>query len=258
MKKTFLTVLIIFSCKIFACGCLPQKLINRYANSDFVATVNVLNITSDSKMDNYLIVKFELIDLYKGKSISSIRIRRNKSMCNVYTPKNTKWLILANKDKNGILSFGYCSGIKQLDKKFDSLKHHPNAEKHHQNSLNLKLQLLKYLKNNKIEPKNEYLLFTDIPNEALKNLKKNGIVNEKFALFEVNVNSDLSILNVKPLKEFDNEKLNNILPTFIRQNINISMSQKVDKIPQPTKIIIPIYHYKNKKEKSGYFGLWVR
>ena len=258
MKKALLIVLIIFSGKIFACSCLPQKLINRYASADFVATVNVLDISRDSVANNYLIVQYQLINLYKGNINSSIKIRTNKSMCNAYTPKNTKWLIFAKKDRNGILSFSYCSGIKQLDKEFNSVKHPETAKKHYQSSLDLKLGLLEYLKEKSIGPNNEYSIFTDIPNKALKNLKEFGIVNEKFALFEIMVNDDLTIRNVNILKDFDNEKLDNILPSFIKNNLNLSMSQGVDKIPKPTKIIVSIYHYSSKKKKSGYFGLWAR
>ena len=258
MKNAVLIVLIIYSSKVFACSCMPQKLIDRYANADFVATVDVLGITQDSVASNYLNVQYQLVNLYKGNINTSIKIRTNKSMCNVYTPKNTKWLIFANKDMNGILSFGYCSGIKQLDKEFNSFKYPENVKKNYQSSLDLKLELLKYLKENSIAFNNKYSIYTDIPNNALKTLKKFGIVNEKFALFELMVNDDLTIRNVNILKDFDNEKLNNILPTFIKKNLNLSMSQGVDKIPKPTKIIIPIYHYNSKKEKSGYFGLRAR
>ena len=58
MKKILLTILfLIISSKILACICMTQKVIDRYANSDFVATVNVLNVDSE-KDENY----FELTD----------------------------------------------------------------------------------------------------------------------------------------------------------------------------------------------------
>ena len=59
-------------------------------------------------------------------------------------PENSVWLIFAQIDNKGNLSFGYCSGSIQIDKNMIS-KEYPNAEINRKKSIELKLSVLKFL-----------------------------------------------------------------------------------------------------------------
>jgi len=256
MKKILLTILFLtISSKMLACTCMIQKVIDRYAKSDFVATVNVLNIDSE-KDDNYLNLQVEILELYKGKITDSLKIPKSRGMCGIYTPENTKWLIFASKDKNGNLTFGYCSGVKQLDKKYDSkkLEKYPNAEINYKNSLKRKIELLQFLKKDNIEPQNEFELHTSFSLESIKKFKGYEVNNEKFAIYELTIDKDLSVLDVKELKTFDNEKLKVELLDFIEKNISVGRKGKLNEIPEQTKIILGLYYYPPEKENLSFIG----
>jgi hypothetical protein len=256
MKKILLTILFIaISSKMLACTCMIQKVIDRYAKSDFVATVNVLNIDSE-KDDNYLNLQIEILELYKGNQTDLLKIPKSRGTCGIYTPENTKWLIFASKDKNGNLTFGYCSGAKQIDKKFDSkrLKKNPNVEIKHKRNLERKIELLQYLKREKIRPQNEFGLHSSFSLESMKKLKGYDVNKERFALYELTVDKDLSVLNVKELKAFDNEKLAEELLEFIRENISIGRKGKLNEIPERTKIVLGLYYYPSENKNLSFVG----
>jgi hypothetical protein len=251
MKKILLTILFIaISSKLLACTCMSQRLLDRYAKSEFVATLSVLSVDSETD-DDYLLLDIEIIELYKGNKTNLLKIRKSKgSGCPMYAPENTKWLIFASKDQNGNLIFGKCSGPKQLDRTFDK-ERFPNAELNYSKSLERKLELLETLKEEKIEPINTYNLYTSFKEESLEKFKRYTIENGNNAFYEITVNADLSFKNIKTLKEFDNEQLSNELIEFIKKNIHIGRIGKLDVIPEETKIILGLHYHSAEKERKS-------
>ena len=251
MKKIlFILLLITIPSNSLACTCKAQRVIDRYAKSDFVATVNVLSVDSEID-DDYLNLKIEIITLFKGNKIKLLKIRKTKGRgCAIYTPENTKWLIFASKDENGYLTFGYCSGPKQLDKTFDKEKF-PNAELNYYRGLEQKMGLLYSLKKEKIRPQNTYNLYTSFAEKSLDKFKGYDIKNEKNSFYELTVNKDLSVKNVKILKEFDNKNLSKELIEFIKKNIHVGRIGKLNEIPNKTKIILGLYFHPPVKERKS-------
>ena len=234
---------------------MTQKVIDRYANSDFVATVNVLNVDSE-KDENYLNLQIEILELYKGNQTDLLKIPKSRGTCGIYTPENTKWLIFASKDKNGNLTFGYCSGAKQINKKFDSkrLKKYPHVEIDHKRNIERKIELLRYLKKEKIKPQNEFKLHSSFSLESMKKFKGYEVNKDKFALYELTIDKDLSVLTVKELKAFDNEKLSMELLEFISENVSIGRKGKLNEIPEQTKIVLGLYYYPPEEENASFIG----
>lgn len=251
MKKILFTILFIaISSKLLACTCMSQRLLDRYAKSEFVATLSVLSVDSETD-DDYLLLDIEIIELYKGKKTNLLKIRKSKgSGCPMYAPKNTKWLIFASKDQNGNLIFGKCSGPKQLDRTFDK-ERFPNAEFNYSRSLKRKLEFLETLKVEKIEPINTYDLYTSFKEESLEKLKGHEINNGDNAFYEIVVNKDLSLKDIRILKEFDNEQLSNELIDFIKKNIYIDRIGKLKTIPEETKIILGLHYHSAEKERKS-------
>ena len=249
MKKILLTILFIaISSKLLACTCMSQRFLDRYAKSDFVATLNVLSVDSETD-DDYLHLEIEIIELYKGNKTNLLKIRKSKGNgCPMYAPENTKWLIFASKDQNGNLTFGKCSGSKQLDRTFDK-ERFPNAELNYSRGLERKLELLETLKEEKIEPINKYDLYTSFKEESLEKFKGYEIENNAF--YEITVNEDLSLKSIKILKEFDNEQLSNELIDFIKNNIYIGRKGKLESISAETKIILGLHYHSSEKERKS-------
>lgn len=235
---------------MLACTCLSQRLLDRYAKSEFVATLSVLSVDSDTDND-YLLLEIEIIELYKGNKTNLLKIRKSKGGgCPMYAPENTKWLIFAQNDQNGNLAFGHCSGPKQLDRTFDK-ERFPNAEFNYSKGLKRKLELLETLKQEKIKPINTYNLFTSFKEESLEKFKGYQIKNGNHAFYEITVNENLSLKNIKILKEFDDEQLSNELIDFIKNNIHIERIGKLDVIPEETKIILGLHYHSAEKERKS-------
>jgi len=254
MKKT-LVILFLFSIhKIFACSCSIVPLIDKIPMSDFIATAKILKISPDKENSDLHNIQIEIINIYKGQPTSSLKIYSVlNSSCAFYTPENSEWLIFANKNKNGDLSFGYCSGAKRVDRKFD-FDRYPHAEKNYKKSIELKLQVLEYLKSSKIQASNEFRLRTSYSNGCLKNFKGFEVKTDRFALYELTIESDLSISKAKTLKEFDNDKLKTDLLNCVRESIKVSAPKKVTEISNKTKIIIGLYYYAAERGNESFIG----
>lgn len=250
MKK-ILTIIIILtiSSQSFACSCMILNILDRHAKSDFVAAVNILSVDSDIDED-YLNLEIEIIDLYKGNKTNLLKIRKSKGGgCAMYAPENTKWLIYAAEDENDNLIFGYCSGPKQLEKKFDNDRY-PNAELSYNRRLERELDILKSLKNENIEPVNTYDLHTSFSELSIENFKGFNINSNK-AFYEITIATDLSVKNVKSLKKFDDENLSDQLIDFIKKNIYIYRKGNLNEIPDETKIIIGLYYHQAENKRQS-------
>lgn len=239
--------------KLLACTCDMVQLMDRIPVSDFIATAKILNISPDKEDSNVHDIQIEIMNLYKGQPTSQLKLNSSlKTSCAFYTPVNSEWLIFASKNKNGELSFGYCSGAIQLDVQFDSEKY-PYAEKNHKNSTGLKLQVLEYVKNAEIQVSNEFGLRTSFASECLEDFKGYEVKMERFALYELTVEKDLSISEVKPLKEFDNENLKADLLNCVK-SIKVFTRKKEPEIPNKTKMIVPLYYYAAERGHESFIG----
>ena len=255
MKKILLTILFIaISSKLLACSCGIVPLMDRIPMSDFIATAKILKISHDKENSNLHDIQIEIINLYKGQPTSNLKIYSVlNSSCAFYTPENSEWLIFASKNKSGELSFGYCSGAKRLDKKFNS-ERYPHAEKNYKKSIELKLQVLEYLKKSEIQTSNEFGLRTSFSNGCLKDFKGYEVKSDRFALYELTVESDLSISEAKSLKEFDNENLKADLLNCVRESIKVYTRKKEPEISNKTKIIIGLYFYASERGNESFIG----
>jgi len=245
MKNTLTTILILFSTNlIFACICNKPNITQRIAQSDFVATAKIIKVTPNDINTIYDNVNIEIIEIYKGETTTNIKTISIGS-CPFKVSENTTWLIFASKDNNGNLSFGYCSGAKQIDRKFNSTKY-PNAKEQYDESLKSKLKLLNFLKDEKVVPKNEFNVSAMIqPNEHF-NSRRFVYSNESTKtavrpiLFELTINKDLSIKKVRILQNLKDKSFKANLIRYIEENVRIIQKEKLLEIPNKTKIIFEI------------------
>lgn len=237
-----------------ACSCNSVFLMDRIANSDFIALAKILDVAPDKANSSQHTIEIEILDLFKGENISSLNIYSAlNSSCAFYTPPNSTWLIFASKNKNGTLGFGYCSGAERLDRKFNSKKY-PNAEKNHKKSIERQIGILEYLRKEQIDPHNEFRLRNSFSNSCLKAFKGIETNNDEFALYELTVKRDLTIKKVRTIKDFGAEKLNLGLLECIEEDLVIYNRNKENGIKHKTKIIIGLHYYPPEKEHKSFIG----
>ncbi len=260
MKKLLTLCTLLLVNKIFACVCMPTSLLDLTAKADFIATANILEISQDRENNEYYNLEIEVAELFKGQRASTLRLRGNMGSCSLYTPKNTEWLIFAYEGKDGELTFGYCSGTIQLDKYSNSEIYSRKYSKeeleklndNYRNKIKLKTQLLRYLKNQKIEPSNAFDLRIYFVDDCLKLIRGFEEKTERFSLYELTINSDLSIEKVLALKEFENEKLNLSLANCIKNGITVYKNANEKSIPKKTKIVIGLRYYPAKGKRESF------
>ena len=242
MKGALLLLLVLVAEKSQACTCGPMPLVERVAHADFVAVAKILKVSPDPQSERFHDIDIEITSLFKGEKISSLKIRSAlKTSCAFYTPENTTWLIFAYRDKEGVLSFGFCSGGIQLDRKYNSTEF-PKADDNYRRAYELKLEVLKYMKRKNISPANEFQLNTVIPEDCLK--KFDGYeVDGRFAIYKVEINPDLSIAGIKALKQFGDPKLRAGLWNCISNKLKVYSRDKSKQLPRKTEVIIILYHY---------------
>ncbi|WP_438966711.1 hypothetical protein [Flavobacterium sp.] len=249
MKHFFLTILFLFnSSYVFSCVCIPSKLIDKFQKSEFVAKVKILKVTNIGNDLEYQNAEIEVLELYKGKKITTIKILASmNSSCSLYVPENSTWLIFAD-TFNGVLSFGYCSGSNQLDADMYSKKY-PNNQKNYNKANEKKLTALKILKEYKIKNFNENDLKISYKEKPCKNnFLGYEVKNDKIAIYEIKVNRNLKIKKIKAISEFDNADLSRQILKCLSENLIID-KKRIKKIPKKSKIYI-IYYYNEEVDKN--------
>lgn len=250
MRKLLLPLIMLISIKTFGCECEVIPFLEKYQRSEFIATATILKVTQDIKNDDYRDIEIKLIEVYKGKPITKLKINTS---CSFLTPENTTWLIFASKDARGFISFGYCSGCEQVDKQFD-LVQFPELDTKYKSSIDLKLEVLSYLKRNKISTVNEFNLVTNdysICEDDLKGFKEKN----KFAVYELKVNQALTIEKIKVLQEFDNKELSEKLTNCLQNNLKINI-RSMKTIPEKTKLILIYFYYLPDEKNQSFITTW--
>lgn len=253
MKKTILISFLLIANYTFSCECSIVKLIDRYQKSDFIAKVKVTKVSEYNDKNYYQNAEIEIIDLFKGSKINNIKISSNlRSSCGLYVPENSIWLIFAQIDSKGNLSFGYCSGSIQIDKNMIS-KEYPNAEKNRKNSIERKLSVLKFLSSQNTENTNEYDLKLTYSKACENDFKGYEVQKIKFAVYEITIEKDLTISKIEPLQEFDNKQLSEEILKCMKENLKVD-NRKISGIPNTTKIEKILYYYEAEKEYKSFVG----
>ncbi len=243
------------SIETFGCRCGSTPLLEKYQRSEFIATAKILKVLQDNKNEDYHDIEIEVINVYKGTQINRIKIISSlNSSCAFLPLENTSWLIFASKDQKGFLSFGFCSGSMQIDRQFD-LVAYPNLDIKYKKSLDLKLDALNFLKRSNISTINKFnLIITNGTRTCIDDLKDFKEKN-RFAVYELNVNQDLSIGNIRTLKGFNNKVLSQKLTKCIRENIDID-TKYLNKIPEKTKVILIYFYYLAEGKDPSFISEW--
>ncbi len=245
MKKyLFLIILVLSFNSAFACHCGVTELVNQVSISDFVATAHVTKVTPNKENPKvYSDLEINIISLYKGDHLSSLKVQSlSNTSCSLIIKENSTWLILAKKDKNGHLSFNFCSNSRQIDPVSENSKE----------SLERKIELLDYIKSKNIQVNNPFNLEVSVLNKPFDEFRGIQLPNKEFALYELKINKDLSVESIKQVKGFHTKDIDEKIINIIGQNLKVYTPKRDDKIKEETKLIFALYYYSDEKYESFF------
>lgn len=213
-----------------------------YQGSDFVAVVKILKATPDPKNDTYRTVEIKTIDQYKGTPTKSLLVNiEAHTSCAFSIPENSTWLVFARKGEKGVLGFGACSGSRRIEPAYDAVAH-PRAAQYYQKNLETTLAVLSYFRTNEWESSNpHHLNINDIGLHDTTIFR--GFENQnKFAVYELDINEDLSIRKTTTLLAFDNPKLDRLFSQYLYKKARVNSSRRKT-IPTKTKLFVMFHYY---------------
>lgn len=178
-----------------------------YQQSDFIAVVKITNIDSSLHQQDQRDIEIEIITLYKGIAVTRLKIDNHlKTMCGIYTPLNSTWLIFANRNQEGTFSFGYCSRSVQLDPTanpyFDA-----QSKSRFDASISRMLNVLEFLKKYQHSFSSETNIRVNESSRLDSSLKGFDEQAYNFAAYELIVEPEQTEHQIKTLKPFQNKVL---------------------------------------------------
>lgn len=231
-----LLVILMISSEAFACSCINFPLTYNFQRSQFVAKAKIIKVTQDPSNAEYHDAEIELITVYKGERLTKIKIlSMMKTSCSFLPATNTTWLIFASM-QDGKLSFGNCSGSLQTDRTFIP-PYVTRGPKNYSKSIELKEEILEYLRDRNLNPNPPGLTVSNSALESIRGYKSRST----FAVFQIDINADLSIAGVKVLKKFQNGALNRAVIRAIKTNTIFSAGEH--KPTKPAQITIFCHFY---------------
>ncbi len=251
LKQALCLLLTLWSISALGCHCSYPILSENYQESEFVGLVKISKVTPDPDNSTFLNLQIDLLNLYKGKETTTMRVNTAaNSSCAFLVPEGSTWLVFAKLGSDGIPGFGACSGSQELNR-FDSIQY-PKAASNDKRSIELKLATLDFLKKNNLESFNPNHLTLFSLGGCDENIR--GYENQRrFAVYELDVNEDLSITKITARQEFDNADLAHHVSECLRKNARINTT-RIKGIPTKTKMFVIYYYYPAEGNDPSFVG----
>lgn len=243
--KLILLLLLLAPSASSACTCMFPNLIKSLATDEFAAIIKVNKVRSDTSDPHYDILSIQIIEQFKGRDTSEISVwAGGDANCGLSIPKNSTWLVFAERDHTGRLSFNLCS----LHMRLDSLS---NPIEKRQQSINRKLEVLRFLKKNNITVDIPYELgFSD--DSCLNIFKGMEKTKDGFAVFRLQVSKEKLVTSVQPVKEFSTPDFTDKLSGCLTKRMKLRSGRyPKGELPSSTGFILVLFYY---PPENGYQG----
>lgn len=251
MKKLLLLFAVIFSVHVFACVCGNWgKQFDSFSSAEIVADVTITKVYPILKgkySDKYFKIDLKYNELYKGNPIKTMYVYgglhiKNKiygswTSCSLGAKVGQRLIIFQSKDADGNYVLHYCGHkIYSEHKKFAESKSLLKLIKEKQINTNTKYHYVNfgYDKNTK---KDNF--------DALKGLS----VKNKFALFEITLNTDGTFKTVEPIQNFGSDKDDLILEIIEKSKIYITPNSQ---IVDGEKFTLIMFYYPQDKNNLSF------
>ena len=249
MKIRFILIFILlYSARLFACSCYTPKLEQKFSKSDFVAKVQIIKIYKNSGDEEYYKADVKINNIFKGKAIESIYVygnngRRFDSSCDIFIEPGEEMIVYSEKNNKGKYTVNMCSGLLYLSR--------PNSivtKEHYKNEINV----LEILKDKKVSFTNNIEFRLEDSHKLFK--KFYGVeLENRFTIYKVKFNSDLSVKCVKRLKGF-NHKADKAIKKFIKKGVwSSTVDNTRNVVPINSHHLVIIYYNENKEDNNKGF-----
>lgn len=248
-------IYIIFSILLFNFSYSLDKSFNDFTiefdQSEFIAKVKILKVNISKNDSRYLDISIEILDLYKGKKIKSFKLINSfYDYCSLDFTENSVWLLFASFDEKKVLNMEYCYGSVQIDKKRNSVEY-PNIEQTFKEKIEKKIKILNFLKKHNIKKINQHNLKISFKNPCESDFNNYNVSHQKFAVYKLKIDKDLSIRNIKAIKVFDNKILSKEMIQCFKKNLKINNSE-IKTIKAKTDLYL-IYYYNEAEGENKSF-----
>jgi len=259
MKQQFLPAILLFvffsASNVNACVCKTIPYMERIKRSDFIASVEFLELTEFKDQRGVFRAKVAILELFKGGFREELTLQSSMgSSCSFYTPKGSKWLIFARLLDDGKMVYSFCSRNRQLDKEPNGISTKKGIESYNRGT-KMQQSVLRYFKANKISPQNKFKLSGYFPNMCLKELS--GIKlkgdSEQFGLYEIKVDKELAITEVKQIKGFGLKDIDQSVLTCIEKDFKV-VKRSDKSTTGETSFLVCIYYWGPFYEHNSFFG----
>jgi hypothetical protein len=245
-----------FSFQVKACDCVFSNYSQSYSHSELVLKAKIVKIYKNSSPNNpFFKVDILPIEIFKGNPTESILVEgssdnRMRSSCDLFTQINSIWIIYANRNSDGKFVFGMCSSSRNINPYFSR----PVTNDHFKTSVNLELNVLKFLREENINETNEYSLYSNELSDFLKEF--NGIpFDNSFAFYEINLDSELKVISVKAVKPFSNQSVSAKIMNFLKTEVIWSQSPYVERSEVGLRLLKGFYYYPAEEEEESFISL---
>ena len=253
MKKIIQLFAFIFSVSVFACECGNWgKQFDSYSSTELVADVTITKVYPILKgkySDKYFKIDLKYNELYKGTPIKTMyvygalhinnKIYGSWTSCSMGAKVGERLIIFESKDKEGNYVLHYC------DHKIYS---------NHKNFAESK-SLLKLIKEKQIETniKYHYVNFGFDKNTGKDNFEiiKGLNATNKFAVFEITLNTDGTFKTVEPIQNFGSDKDNLILEIIKKAKIHLNSNSNLF---DGEKFTLFMFYYPKEKHNLSFIS----
>ncbi len=251
MRILLVTIFVLLAVGSLACVCDSPGPVTSLASAEFVAKAKIIKVVPYWKDVSYEEVTIAPMEIFKGQYTTKLFVPHRNSSCAMEVAENSTWLIYANRQSDGMLSFHYCTRSYQVDRVMDTVRY-PDVGKIHRLETSLELQLLAYLQKQKLQPANtsglnSHYYRTLYPSETMP--------QAQIAIYRLTVEMDLSVSKIETLKSFESQEITSRVARHLQRTPNFINREK--KIPQPVVIIVPMVYYpRDKRNINGHIGVF--
>lgn len=239
-----------------ACDCSIPNVLDHIRESDFIAVAKINSLSLDTENSNRHNAEIEILKLYKGKPIKEIKVwSLLNSSCSFLPDEGSLWLIFSTKNYEGILGFGFCSGAILLDEEFDKKKKTINTKDFYDKT-GFRLQVLDFLPKSKLKRENKAGLYISTSDEYLSGYRGSEIEGDRFALYELSIDTNLSIEAIEPIKEFTFSSSQRSLIPLLKENLKVYTYDSEKTFIKPQKLIIGVYFYPAEGKNESFLSLF--
>ncbi|CAL2081551.1 conserved protein of unknown function [Tenacibaculum sp. 190524A02b] len=209
MKKIILIIFLLSTVTSFGCSCSQLRLTNAFSGIEFIGIIKFTSLKKVSDFEEFYKVEYEVIEQFVGNKKTELFIESQESSSCSFIPEiNFEYFILAYKNENGFLVTSFCLAKNIPTFKVLSILREVTKANIHKNTTQ---NIIQYTKEK---------LNTNLFKKEIKGA----------LIYEVNLNSNLEVTNLKPYNDKAKNNFNKRIKKELRDKFRYKKMNKELKI----------------------------